>query len=1005
MKRISIFILLFSCLTHLNSSAQTAKRSIMQEQKEFYSKYNFTAENQWDSLDAVLHPGCKHEVLPKERSSCTLTKMVYGWYPYWSGTVYKNLQWNLISRFSYCFYDVDYTTGNASSTNSWSTSVAVDSALANGVKVDLCADLMTTSANFTTFFGNTTAQTTLISNLVTLVKNRGASGVNIDFEGMGSSNKAGFTLFMDSLCTRMHAKIPGSKVSIATYAVDWGPVFDIVSLNQYVDYFVIMGYDYYYGGSSTAGATDPLYDNSYCLTNTLTYYLKQGVTPSKLILGLPYYGYSYPTSSSAIHSTTTGSGSAVLFKTVLANSNGYYSTPIWDSASYTNYYNYQISSAWHQCWIDNYYTMGKRIDMVNQRGIGGIGMWALGYDDGYTGYWNKISDKLSTCATVPCSDTIYDMGGPSLSYFNNENYTYTISPSSATSFSLKFTSFNTEANYDTLKIYDGTNTSSALIGNYHGSTSPGTINSSGSSLTLKWRSDGATIAAGWRAVWNCSTYVDNVPPSTAISVTGNWQTQNFTANFTDTDNAGGSGVEKSYYTVSDYNGSEWHGNATRGFIADNFNSLDTSWKVPASSGTWSVTNGMLYQSDSTVNNTNIYARLNQGLSNRYIYHFKAKMTSLAYSTNQRRFGFHFFSDTASKANRNNSYFIFLRQESSQLEFYRVVNDTYTQTKIVTGVTTNIGQWYDYKVIFDRITGKIDVYRDDMLIGSWTDPTPLATSGNYISFRTGNSKVYFDSLEVYRSRYPSVTVNVGSASSNDIRYQDPNPSTPSGKIRSICNDSTGNLSQIKTQLINVDWTAPLCTTINDGVAADVDTTVSLTTLSANWASSTDPHSGISKYWYAIGTTPGGTNVTNWTDNSLNTTVTKSGLTLTNGQQYYFSVKSVNGAGLADTCYSDGIIVYIVTGVDENAGSYQLKAFPNPSSGIITVSLNVNADETIGLALFDKMGNEIVLEPKIKLQQGDHTFNIDPGKLNLASGIYLLKVFGDKKTSSLSLVILP
>jgi len=1001
MKRLFIYSSAIAvCFINSSSFAQTGKRSIMQEQNEFYSKYNLSSEKQWDSLNTLLNPGVMHKKIKEQSSVCTLNKMVYGWYPYWNGTVYNNFQWNLISRLSYCFYDVNYSDGTASSTHSWSTAAVIDSAIAHGVKVDLSVDLF---SNLTSFLGNTSAQTTLISNLVSLVQSRGANGVNIDFEGMGASNKTAFTVFMDSLCTRMHTKIPGSKVSIATYAVDWGPSFDIVTLNQFVDYFVIMGYDYYYGGSSTAGATDPLYDASYCLTNSITYYLHQGVTSSKLILGIPYYGYSWPTSSTSIHAATSGAGSTVLFNTVLANSSGYYSTPIWDSTSFTPYYNYQVSSAWHQCWMDNYYSMGKRLDMVNQRGIGGIGIWALGYDDGYTGYWNKISDKLSNCAIVPCSDTIYDMGGPSLSYFNNENYTYTITPTGASTVSLHFTSFNTEVNYDSLKIYDGSSTSATFIGAYQGTNSPVTVYSTGPSLTLKWKSDGATVAAGWRAVWHCA--VDNIPPSTAINVSGNWQTQNFTTSFTDADNTGGSGLEKSFYTVADYNISQWRANAQRGFITDNFVSLDTSWKTPASSGTWSVSNGMLIQSDSTVNNTNIYTILNQSLSNRYIYHFKAKLNSLADGTNQRRFGIHFFCDSAYLSNRGNSYFIFFRQELSQLEFYKNVNNVYTQTKVVTGITINQGQWYDYKIIFDRITGKIDVYRDNVFIGSWTDTTPLTTAGNYISFRTGNAKVDFDSLEVFRSRYPSVTVNVGAASTNDIRYQNPNPSTPSGIIKSICNDSVGNLSAIVSQKINVDWTSPICNTVNDGTSTDIDSTTSQTTLSANWTTSTDANSGIAKYWYAIGTTAGATDVVNWTDNLLNTSVTKSGLTLTNGQHYYFSIKTIDGAGLTSICNSDGVLVNISTEIQEYSETFDIKAFPNPSAGNISFSFNLKDDENIEILLIDKLGKELILKSKAKLQKGIFTSEIESSKLGLAAGTYTLRIVGEKKSASIQLIVLP
>ena len=85
-------------------------------------------------------------------------------------------------------------------------------------------------------------------------------------------------------------------------------------------------------------------------------------------------------------------------------------------------------------------------------------------------------------------------------------------------------------------------------------------------------------------------------------------------------------------------------------------------------------------------------------------------------------------------------------------------------------------------------------------------------------------------------------------------------------------------------------------VRDGTGADISTTTSTTQLSANWDASTDNESGISGYQYAIGTSVGGTQTVNFTSLGNVTTVTKTGLTLSVGQTYYFSVKAVNGAGI-------------------------------------------------------------------------------------------------------------
>jgi hypothetical protein len=82
------------------------------------------------------------------------------------------------------------------------------------------------------------------------------------------------------------------------------------------------------------------------------------------------------------------------------------------------------------------------------------------------------------------------------------------------------------------------------------------------------------------------------------------------------------------------------------------------------------------------------------------------------------------------------------------------------------------------------------------------------------------------------------------------------------------------------------------------------TANRTQLAASWTSE-DPESGITEFQYAIGTTPGGTDVKPFTSTTQNSAVV-TGLNLQAGATYYFAVKAVNGVGLvSDIGVSDGI----------------------------------------------------------------------------------------------------
>ena len=109
---------------------------------------------------------------------------------------------------------------------------------------------------------------------------------------------------------------------------------------------------------------------------------------------------------------------------------------------------------------------------------------------------------------------------------------------------------------------------------------------------------------------------------------------------------------------------------------------------------------------------------------------------------------------------------------------------------------------------------------------------------------------------------------------------------------------------------IDDTTPpaVITTVRDGLSADIAYANSLSQLSANWTPSGDAESGIRRYWYAIGATAGGNDVADWTDNGTNTSATKTGLSLTSGQTYYFMVKAENWTGLqSDAANSNGQMV--------------------------------------------------------------------------------------------------
>ncbi len=521
-------------------------------------------------------------------------------------------------------------------------------------------------------------------------------------------------------------------------------------------------------------------------------------------------------------------------------------------------------------------------------------------------FYHLINNNPTISPLTTASGSLFDSGGASGNYADDERKLYLIQPVGATNVTITFNAFDIEENWDYMFVYDGATTSSSLIGTYTGTTNPGTLTSTGGSILIEFRSDCATNNAGWEIVWNSSIgsggTADVTTPLTAVSTPNNWKTQDFTATFTASDETGGSGVDKTFYQVIDFDGSDWRANANNGFFSDNFDQSAIHVDWTGVSGTWNLIGGYLDQSDESNGNTNIYATLNQDNHNEWFYHYAMKING---SGTNKRAGFHFMCDDATQTNRGNSYFVWFRTDNNKIQIYKVINDVFT-LELDQPFTLNDNQWYDVKIAYSKTSGDIDVWVDNTLGATWNDVSPY-TSGNAISFRSGESYYQVNNLKAYHEHGASELVTIGANA--DIRYQNSNSTTPSGRVKSIAIDVAKNISSLASQDINVDWTTPsVVTNINDGTGVDIDNQTNNTQLSANWTASADTHSDIERYWYAIGTTPGATDIVNWTDNWFNTSFTHTGLSLTFGNTYYVSVKTENGAGLiSNTVTSDGITI--------------------------------------------------------------------------------------------------
>lgn len=345
------------------------------------------------SIHAIMLEAHRHDapvvlqkvdaVIALQPRVAALSHQVYGYLPYWSS--YASLDYSLLSTIAYFSIEIDGN-GNVTNRHSWPNADLINRAHSRGVRLDLVATLFDDNA-IHNLISNSAARHRFINNAIAEVK-RGADGLNIDFEFSPAADRDLWTAFMNELALRLRAELPNAQLSMAVPAVNWSNRYDRNALARICDVLFIMGYNYYWSGSSNAGPVSPLTGGTYNITNTVNDYLAATAgNRGKLLLGCAYYGLDWPTTSEQPLAPTTGNSTARFYIAAEAMASQY--SKRWYSSGQVPWFKYQ-SGGWRQCYYDDSTSLSKKYDLVKQKSLAGAGMWALGYDEDRTELWQAL---------------------------------------------------------------------------------------------------------------------------------------------------------------------------------------------------------------------------------------------------------------------------------------------------------------------------------------------------------------------------------------------------------------------------------------------------------------------------------------------------------------------------------------------------------------------------------------------------------------------------------------
>ena len=428
-----LLVILFGCITNATFAQENSSEDSISSHNYFANisdkdKKNFLGPSN-DSL-----PTYNYEPFP---GKFKLKKgiRVFGWHPYWVGEKYRKYNYSLLTHIAYFSCDINPSNGNISNYNGWDTSSIVPYVKKQNPN---CKILLTVTCfgqtNLSSLLGNTVSQKNLINNLYSTIRTKNADGVCIDFENIPSDSKQAFSNFIANLKSTFNQKKLLVITTLPSVDSKKSP-YDFQNLSKSIDFFVLMAYDYFgaFSDKYNAGPIAPMIVQpswiNESVEKSVAYYLGNKIADSLLVLGVPYYGGLWETSSLKIPSGPATFQKHRSYSYVLNMLPNFTHNPVL-KASYFSYPlrdTLKSDTIYRQLWLDDTYSLGIKYDYILQKKLGGVGIFALGFDAGSNDLWQLLATKFSTDGESPIQGKLESTSSNSvlkifLSLYNEKPY-------------------------------------------------------------------------------------------------------------------------------------------------------------------------------------------------------------------------------------------------------------------------------------------------------------------------------------------------------------------------------------------------------------------------------------------------------------------------------------------------------------------------------------------------------------------------------------------------------
>lgn len=349
-------------------------------------------------------------------------KIIYGFFPYWNLKYADQLNIGSLTHFAYFAIDlnddgtINKKTSLLESEPGWNklkskeTGKLLYQSKLLGQKTVITITAMEPDL-IESILGTPENRRQAISSIMSIYRDYGFDDINIDFEYVSTGNQTlrdSFTNFITDLRFACVSYKSHCQIDIDTFAsAGENPrLWDLKKLEPVTDKFIIMAYDYFRSSSQQAGPVAPIKGKcstafsgeKNCLSEDIVTHVSQisKLIPSnKIVLGIPFYGYEWQTASSDFLSNTyPGTGGLATYQriqTIFQDPKISTLSALWSDNTLSPYLVYEENKEIFQVHFENAQSLEQKIKFVESANLGGIAIWALGYEGTSQDLWTPIN--------------------------------------------------------------------------------------------------------------------------------------------------------------------------------------------------------------------------------------------------------------------------------------------------------------------------------------------------------------------------------------------------------------------------------------------------------------------------------------------------------------------------------------------------------------------------------------------------------------------------------------